>query len=429
MPVRTPLTPGEQRWVVSPRWPPSPHRSRTLPSVTRKEATLSGPHDLALPRGFRDILPTEARELHLIRDALLGAFGSYGYVPLEPPTVEFARAAAAVDERRLMRFLDQGDLLALRPDVTSAIARVVATRYRDAAGALRLSYFTSVFRQERSMRGSEREYDQAGVELIGAAGALADAEVLALLHDALAAVGLREAIIEVGHLGAVRALFDGLPPDTLEQILAHLRGADHVEAFRVAAAAGLSAERVDRARRALAGRGKAIEAVDVPGATELREAIHLARELSPGTWGVPDLSVIPALPYYTGLVFEVVSARVGFPLAAGGRYDGLLDQGRPATGFGIAIPHLHQALVAEGWTPPAIAPLLTLEGGDHRTRLRIAAALRKDGLHVALGAVADTAGRTNVVIRVRDERTIELDGRSIAVNELASALSERHPKK
>lgn len=387
-------------------------------------ATLSGPHDLALPRGFRDILPTEARELHLIRDALLGAFGSYGYVPLEPPTVEFARAAAAVDERRLMRFLDQGDLLALRPDVTSAIARVVATRYRDAAGALRLSYFTSVFRQERSMRGSEREYDQAGVELIGAAGALADAEVLALLCEALTAVGLRGFTIEVGHLGAVRALFDGLPPDALERVLAHLRGADHIEAFRVAAAGGLSAERVDRARRALAVRGRGIEAVELAAATELREAIHLARELFAGTplWGVPNLSVIPALPYYTGVVFEVVSPNVGYPIAAGGRYDGLLDQARPATGFGIAIPHLHQALVAEGWTAPADGPLVSLDGTDPRALLRVAAALRRDGLAVALGRAADSAGRAVVEVRVIDESAVELRGKRMAPADVKAAL-------
>jgi ATP phosphoribosyltransferase regulatory subunit len=384
--------------------------------------------DLALPRGFRDILPTEARELHAIRDTLLRSFGSYGYVPLEPPSVERAAAAATVDERRLIRFLDQGSLLALRPDVTTAIARVVAQRYRDARSALRLSYFTTVFRQDRSMRGSEREYDQAGVELIGAGGALADAEVLAVLCEALSAVGLRSFTIEVGHIGAVRQLFGPLPPDVVETVLGHLRAADHVAAFRAAEEAGLTGERADRARGDLAARGRDIETVDVPAAAELREAIHLARELYPGEplWGVPDLSVIPALPYYTGLVFEVVSPHVGAPIAAGGRYDELLSRygtHRPATGFAIAVPLLHQALVADGWRAASDRPIISLGDGDDRARLRVAAALRRRGLAVAIGPVADSAGARVAEVRVIDERTVEFEGRQVSTDELPGVLS------
>ncbi|MBM4435527.1 MAG: hypothetical protein FJ028_10635, partial [Chloroflexi bacterium] len=161
-------------------------------------------------------------------------FGSYGSVPLEPPSVERAGASRSVDERRLIRFLDQGTLLALRPDVTTAVARVVAQRYREARGAIRLSYFTTVFRQDRAMRGSEREYDQAGIELVGVGGVAADAEVLAVLCEALTAVGLRSFTIGVGHVGAVRQLFDGVPPDALEAIVERLREADHVAAFRIA---------------------------------------------------------------------------------------------------------------------------------------------------------------------------------------------------
>ena len=379
--------------------------------------------DLTLPRGFRDILPTEARELHAIERTLMATFETYGYVPLEPPSVEFAAAAATVPARRMMRFLDQGDLLALRPDVTTAIARVVAQRYRETRGALRLSYFTTVFRQERSMRGSEREYDQAGVELIGASGTLADAEALALLCESLTAVGLRSFTIEVGHVGVVRALFDGLPAASLESVLGHLRDADHVAAFHAAEEGGLSGDRLDRVRRGLAARGPGVEKIDLPEAMELREAIHLARDIFPGEplWGVPDLAVIPALPYYTGLVFEVVSPHVGAPIAMGGRYDGLLTD-RPATGFGIAIPHLHQALVAQGWSLPQTDPIVTLDGASSRDVARMAAALRREGLSVALGPPAETAGRAVVGIRVLDEKTVEHEGKTLSASELAREL-------
>lgn len=277
------------------------------------------------------------------------------------------------------------------------------------------------------MRGSEREYDQAGVELVGASGTIADAEVLALLCESLTALGLRSFSVEVGHIGAVRQLFEGLPADALEAVLGHLRASDHIEAFRAAAEGGLAAERVDRARRALSARGRGIEEVDVPAAAELREVIHGARELFGGEplWGIPNLSVIPALPYYTGVVFEVISPHAGAPIAAGGRYDGLLARygaDRPATGFGIAVPLLHQALVADGWKPSADTPLISLEGGEERARLRVASALHRAGLAVTLGAVADSAGRPVRTVRVVDDKTVELDGRRLAVGELGGVL-------
>ena len=389
------------------------------------EERLIDAADLSLPRGFRDILPTEARELHAIRDALLRVFGSYAYVPLEPPSVERASAALSVEERRLIRFLDQGSLLALRPDVTSAIARVVAQRYRGAEGPLRLSYFASVFRQDRAMRGSEREYDQAGVELIGAEGVVADAEVLAVLAEALAAAGLRSFRVGVGHMAAVRENFAGLRPGTLDAVIDRLRAADHVEAFRLASSE-LPADRVERARRAMAARGGTVDEIDLPAAVELRTAIALARELYPTASFVPDLSVMPALPYYTGIVFEVVSAHAGAPIATGGRYDGLLARygaDRAATGFAIAVPLLHQALVADGWALAKDGPIVALEGGDDRARLQLAGRLRRAGVTVALGGVADSAGRAVIAVEAIDASTVRYEGRPIATDELASLVS------
>ena len=153
----------------------------------------------APPRGFRDILPTEARELRAIERALSDSFTAYGYVPLEPPMVERADSESLLAGDRLMRFLDRdGDLVVLRPDITTAVARLVAQRYDDATGALRLAYFAPVFREQPAMLGAEREYDQAGVELVGPSGPLADAEVLALLAESLEHCGLRGTTIEVG---------------------------------------------------------------------------------------------------------------------------------------------------------------------------------------------------------------------------------------
>src|SRR5712691_2813795 len=330
------------------------------------------------PRGFRDILPTEARELRAIERALTATFASYGYMPLEPPMVEHSTGEGVLAGDRVIQFLDRdGSLVALRPDITTAVARLVAQRYADATEALRLSYFAPVFREEPAMLGSEREFDQAGVELVGSSGPLADAEVLALLAESVARAGLTGATIEVGHVGVVRALFADLGEDLRDLVMRELRDGDHVGAFRRAREAGMSEAAIVRARGALGARGRGIEAVDVAGVRELREVIHLARELFAGEplWGVPNLALVPALPYYTGIVFEVLHPDIGFPIAAGGRYDlllGAFGAPRPATGFAINIPRLHLALYASGWRPPSERALVSLAPGDPRTTARLA---------------------------------------------------------
>ncbi len=385
---------------------------------------------LAPPRGFRDILPTEARELRAIEHALDVTFASYGYVPIEPPMVERVDGDSGLERERLMQFLDRdGSLVALRPDITTAVARLVAQRYRDAAGALRLSYFAPVFREEPAMLGAEREYDQAGVELVGPSGPLADAEVLALLSESLARCGLRDATIEIGHVGVVRRVFADLNDDDSASVIDALRAGDHVAAFRRAADAGMRDDALERARNALSARGRAIESIDIDGVDELREVIHLARELFAGEplWGVPNLSLVPALPYYTGVVFEALHPKSGFPIAAGGRYDlllGAFGTPRRATGFAISVPRLHLALFESGWRPTRERPLVSLAPAGPRETAQLAAALRARGIVVAIGAVAERAGLEIVDVAVVDQGRLRMaDGRVLTADDLARELA------
>ncbi|HEV8230069.1 MAG TPA: ATP phosphoribosyltransferase regulatory subunit [Candidatus Limnocylindria bacterium] len=385
----------------------------------------------APPRGFRDILPTEARELRAIERALTATFTSHGYVPLEPPMVERGAGDPMLAGERLIRFLDRdGGLLALRPDITTAVARLVAQRYGEADGALRLSYFAPVFREESAMLGEEREFDQAGIELVGASGALADAEALALLAESLAACGLSGASIEVGHVGVVTRLFADATEETRSDVLRALRAGDHVGALRIAREGGMSEAAVERARSALAARGRDIERIDIPGVDELREVIHLAREIFPGEplWGVPNLALVPELPYYTGIVFEALHPASGFPIATGGRYDLLLEAfgaSRPATGFAINIPRLHLSLFASGWRPAQERALVSLApAADAALTARVARRLRAAGIAVAIGAVAEPAGLAIVAAEVLDEQRVRLhDGRVTDIDVLARELA------
>ncbi|MGH2377878.1 MAG: ATP phosphoribosyltransferase regulatory subunit [Candidatus Limnocylindria bacterium] len=427
-----------------PRGLPVPHGRGGLFYFRRWRKATNGSETtldarLALPRGARDILPTEARELHAIRRSLLEAFRSYGYAPLEPPTLEVARGDGSVDERRVLRFLDRdGSLLALRPDLTTAVARVVAQRYRDAGVALRLSYIATVFRQEHSMRGSEREYDQAGVELIGTAGdgrssSLADAELVALLCDALWRCGLSSAQIDIGHAGFLEGFLDEADAESRKIALARARAGDLVGLVDVARTGGLADPRVGRLREALRYRGP-IEAwpsnaLPERSARALEELAALSRLLSHAELPLPvryDLGLIAPFGYYTGAIVQATAGGLGLPIASGGRYDGLLARfgaDRPATGFAITVPLLHQAIVAEGWRVDDRSPLVTLEGGSPGDVLRAASALRRAGLDVAIGAVADSAGRSTIALRVIDGERVERDGRVLLVEAIAASLS------
>ena len=365
----------------------------------------------------------------------MGTFARYGYVPLEPPTVEFASSALALDERRMLRFLDRdGRLLALRPDVTTAVARVVAQRYGEATAALRLAYFAPIFREEASMRGSEREYDQAGVELIGDSSLRADAEVIALLAESLVACGLLAAEIDVGHVGFFGGFVAELPDAARERVASAGRSGDLVSAVRLAREAGLSPARTSALERGLRHRSADLSAARKDAPPGSQKALAALDALGPllGAAGVGaairfDLGFIPALPYYSGVVFQVTAPDLGFAIAAGGRYDGLLSRfgaDRPATGFGIAVPHLHQAVVAAGWQPQAGSPLLVLAPAESdEATLGAAAGLRALGVAVAIGDVAEHAGQEVRRAKVIDAAHVEYEGVTHAIEALAALLT------
>jgi len=370
------------------------------------------------PRGFRDILPTEARELAVIEQTLADVFADSGFTPLHPPLLEYGVADSS--KRRRIQFLDSdGSLVALRPDLTTSVARLVAGRYRDMTGVLRLSYIAPVFREEPAMSGGAREILQAGVELVGGDRALADAEILALLVEALERCGLLvcESTVQVGNIGLVGSLFADLTEVTRTEVLRALREGDIAGGLGRAQNAGMPADQLQRAARALTGSDGAAGSAE---AGPLCGVIDLARERWPGKqkhWGVPNLALIPALPYYTGVVFEAIHPDAGV-IASGGRYDlliGAFGTPRPAIGFAIDMLQLHRALFADAWRPRSQRPLLLLRASaDAGATMRCAASLRAGGLAVALGEVAERAGRAVIRAEVLDERLVQLDDGRVA---------------
>ncbi len=158
------------------------------------------------------MLPARAALRRAIARAVMGAFQRRGYDPVVPPAFEredvLVRGLGPGAAESLLRLVDpdSGEVLALRPDMTPQIARIVATRYRDAPMPVRLAYEGTVLRRPRGRSRRHRQVAQAGVECVGVASVDADAEVIAAACEALAAAGVPDGRVTVAHAGVHRAL-------------------------------------------------------------------------------------------------------------------------------------------------------------------------------------------------------------------------------
>jgi ATP phosphoribosyltransferase regulatory subunit len=312
-----------------------------------------------IPPGTRDVLPDEMRELRAISTRMRGVFEDAGYGEVHTPALEYEEVLRRGEERaagaRYRTFDEQGDVLALRSDMTIPIARVVATRYAEAEPPLRFCYFAHAWRAVQRGVGEPREFLQGGLELIGASAPEGEAEVLALTIAALEDAGLRRHRVGVGDGSLYRGLLRELGVDEEQHLplLECLSSRDLVGLdMLVSRLEGLG----ERERALLVGLPELRGGVEVLDRAEgvavegLRELHELLAERGVADRVIFDLGLVRELGYYTGAVFEVYDPAVGFALGGGGRYDDLLGRfGRPlpACGVGLDVQRVHLAQAAE----------------------------------------------------------------------------------
>lgn len=367
------------------------------------------------PRGTRDYLPEESRERRVIIERIRQVFESYGYGEIITPAFEHlelltAKAGEEVIDQ-IYTFTDRaGRKLGLRFELTTPIARVVTERV-DLPKPVRFYYIQPVWRYEEPQRGRLREFWQAGVELIGVAGAPGDAEVVAVMINALRRVGLTRFEVRVNDRRIVEGLLEWAGVNR-EKVPAALRIIDKLERRGVEyVERGLSALVSDTSRLR-----KLIEHLsdwdstsaalgDLPPAVKqgIDALKELIEELSEGyglsSYVKPDLSVVRGLDYYTSLVYEAktpLGGEIG-SVAGGGRYDDLIKlvggPPLPATGMAIGLERLLEALGAEGVLSPLSSRrgtiVVPLSQELRRAAIRIAEKLREANVKVTV----DLTGR------------------------------------
>jgi histidyl-tRNA synthetase len=409
--------------------------------------------------GFRDLFPEEFARRTYVVGRWRETARRYGFVEFDGPTlesIELYRKKNSGGEilGQLYEFTDKGERgVALRPEVTPTLARMVAARHRDYPKPLRWFNVGTCFRYERQQRGRLREFLQFNCDLVGDATPAADAEVVALLidllrsfglgphdfairlsdrsawHDFLALHGIKKE--RAGEFLTIVDRMEKMPPEKTEELL-------------VPFGISLSVLQEFIARAEIPALAPLLADLEARG---LREYVR------------PDLAVVRGLAYYTGVVFEAFALQGNLrAIAGGGRYDRLLSDlsdgaaDLPAVGFGVGDAVLLELLKEcagakeqEEASLKADAPVqvyLVIAAEDHRSKaLGLAQQLRGEGWRVGycLGeervgkqfGVAETAGASHAVVigaewpRLKVKRLADRVEEEVEVGVLASWLKEQ----
>jgi ATP phosphoribosyltransferase regulatory subunit len=359
-----------------------------------------------IPQGLKDLLPEDAQKKRAVEDKILSVFESWGFQLINTPTFEYldtlAQGVSSRLQKDLYKFFDRdGNILALRPEMTTSIARMAATKLNEKPLPLRLSYLGNVFRYDEPQAGIQREFSQAGVELVGIDDPLADAEVIAIAVECLKEAGLRDFIIGVGSTDFLQGMIDNmeLTEEEKEKVKDALFHKNLVELREIIAASNLSAKEQEKLYSIPTLRGgkevleKAKTIADNPQSQLALEKLGEVMEILE-VYGVAsvvniDLGIVRDLSYYTGIVFEGYQPGFGFPLCGGGRYNNLLGQFGyqvPATGFAVGVERIILALEKQN-RPAAkgnIDFLVCFQGNRRKEGIQKAKRLRAKGFSVEL---------------------------------------------
>ena len=354
------------------------------------------PHPALLPAGLRDLLPPHAQSEAASVDAVMAVFAAHAYRRVEPPLLEyeegFLRGAGGAVAEQSFRIMDPDShrMMVLRPDMTPQVARIAATRLGAAPRPLRLCYAGQCVRVTGNAPGSafaaDRQMSQAGIELIGADSAQADAEIMLVAVEALAAVGLTALSLDLTLPTLVPILLDeggGLPAAT-RRALTH--ALDRKDAAAVATHGGTLAPMLTElllaagpAAPAMAAlRQAALPAPARALAERLAEVIDLVRAAAPSLRLTVDPVEFRGLRYHTGLAVTVFAAGWHEELGRGGRY--FSADGEPATGLTLYADAVLRAAPAQKVRPTLYVPL--------GTPPELAAAFRTQGFATLAGLQA-----------------------------------------
>ena len=391
----------------------------------------------ALP-GFRDFYPADTALLHHIFAVWRAVSARYGFEeydgpPLEPLELYTAKSGEEIVDQ-LYHFEDKGGrAVALRPEMTPTLARMVAAKASDFKKPIRWYSIPHLFRYERQQRGRLKEHYQFNMDLIGEPGPLADAEIIGAALDVMRGLGFgpESVRVRVSDRRVIRALLLAAGVGE-EQLMAAYATVDKIERQsrdvlsdrlqQGGIPAGVAERVLDIAQ--LRDLGNVLKALDeIAGGEaigeELAECHAALSDMGLGEFVDIDLSIVRGLAYYTGIVFELFDAERSIrAICGGGRYDGLLQAlggiDLPAVGFGMGDVVIGE-LLRKRSTPAAVPSrldvfIVAVTRSDVPEVLRIAHALRDGGARVEYALKQQSVAKQLRIASARSSRRAVLIG-------------------
>jgi histidyl-tRNA synthetase len=318
--------------------------------------TTATPLSFEPPRGMRDFYPEDMLWRNRVFDAWRHAAVSFGFQPYDACVVEslelLQRKSGEEVSEQIYHFEDKsGRKLALRPEMTPTLARMIAARQGQLTFPVKWFTLAQCFRYERMTRGRKREHYQWNMDIIGEESVSAELEILAAAAAGLRAMGMPDGAYKIRinnrallaellaasgiaaeHHAAVFLALDKRGKIADEEIAALLKAEGLGEAAIGKTFELLGVQTLEQAE-ALAGAGS-------PALATLRELFALAEVYGIADRLVFDISVIRGLSYYTGIVFEAFDTERKFrAIFGGGRYDSLLTTigGAPTPAVGLGF--------------------------------------------------------------------------------------------
>lgn len=310
---------------------------------------------LHTPNGVNDILPEDCAVKKEIESTLWSVFSSIGYKEVETPTFEYYDCylglGGQISQENMFKFFDdKGRILALRPDFTTSIARMAATKLSSAEKPLRYLYTGNVYRVEQTEGVRQREFTQSGIELIGSYSPSADAEVISATMEAILAVGIEEFSMEIGQIAFFNGLVKqaGLDADSIEKLRERIDSKDSVGIKAITDKLDIdeSIKNLMIDLPYLFGGEEVFQKAYVDGLNQdsknaldnLKRIYELLCLYGFEKYVSIDLGMLESIDYYTGSIFKCYTHGVGFPICAGGRYDKLMGKfGNDTGAVGVAI--------------------------------------------------------------------------------------------
>jgi ATP phosphoribosyltransferase regulatory subunit len=343
-----------------------------------------------LPAGLGDGLPPEAGFEAAMVERLVASFARWGYERVKPPLIEFEDSllagpgeAMAAHTFRLMDPISQR-MMGLRADMTPQVGRIAASRLQNMPRPLRLSYAGQVLRVKGEQMRPERQLGQVGVELIGAEGAAADAEVVLLAVEALTGLGVPDLAVDINVPRLAPSILQHLPAQQRKDLIAAL---DRKDTARVTERAGDQSALLTGLLRAVGPVETALpvlESLALPaeGAevrANLAATIALIRKAAPHLTLTIDVTDHRGFEYHSGIAFTLLGRGVRGEFGRGGRY--VNHAGEAATGFSLYLDTLLATLPMPAEPKRVFVPF----GADAKAALKLRAEgwVTVQGLHSA----------------------------------------------